>query len=917
MIDPRLIKAINKGRCFVLVGSGPSCEMGYPSWKDLSQKVVEDLLSKNLIKDKESYDKYLHEMKYPELFSLAEVDYGDKNKLVELLKKVLAPTAGKRGEIYEILSKLPFACYLTTNFDDEIIKHLKSTKEHFEVLSNRPQDFFKMRDGASNIVQKLHSDFNSPADVVITFNDYQNLYVSSSKSYFKDKLRQIFEMFDVLIIGHSLKDPDLQYILQLAKETASPKHPIFMISSDFCSADERLFIQQYNIALFRYQNNDGQHANLHKLLGRITKFISLRGVQSFEISSRSLEEVGTVTALFLFRRLQFEKLYDQIEPLILTALSTHPDHEFTDHELLQHDFLKNISKIQTSEWSIAISEALKRLVTKNYIEEHSNKFRILDVGIKHVQECYSVRDNERNQAYGQFLLDIENSYSSLSSSEKEKCKLLAEKAIITTFSNRGLAITNRIFSGHYARPAEMTDIFICISTIASEIESKELRGCFIDAMHQFIVRPSQLQKIYLASVSQGYFLFHLLGHDPRCKKLRKDIFERTFWFCDSSVLLPLMAAGCYNHDYSVELFQLLHKHQALLFTTSKLLQETWEHFEWAIKFMKDFGESSPEFIQVALAKGSQKQNLFIDGYIRLRADGTVSNYSDYLHKFFPNIGMDQKTFEELIIKKGCRLINISEITGFVKTDWAEIEDAKVVIRKWREGQGTFRAELQVEAEAEVWELIKNLRSKKYSLASPIDNLEKIYFLSHSRGLDRIFKVTDIITWGPEDVFRYLLALPDGKVNPDLLQQCMLDEYYFAGVSFIDEKRYIQYFGPNIDAAKVSFEKEKEEYISHVEKTSIKDLEDQFKNTPDLEKIFFVSQMGWKEAERAKAAEEYARKQAYEAEAKLKHLQIEKANAWKSRSKQHKEQEAARIRNARDPKYLRKKARQAKKRRRKR
>src|SRR6266566_3396975 len=33
MLDYRLIHAINTGRCFALVGAGPSSELGYPSWQ--------------------------------------------------------------------------------------------------------------------------------------------------------------------------------------------------------------------------------------------------------------------------------------------------------------------------------------------------------------------------------------------------------------------------------------------------------------------------------------------------------------------------------------------------------------------------------------------------------------------------------------------------------------------------------------------------------------------------------------------------------------------------------------------------------------------------------------------------------------------------------------------------------------------
>jgi hypothetical protein len=89
-----------------------------------------------------------------------------------------------------------------------------------------------------------------------------------------------------------------------------------------------------------------------------------------------------------------------------------------------------------------------------------------------------------------------------------------------------------------------------------------------------------------------------------------------------------------------------------------------------------------------------------------------------------------------------------------------------------------------------------------------------------------------------------------------------------------------------------------------------------RKTPDLEKPFFVAQMGWRLADASKQREELSRKRAIEAEARVKQLESEKDKAWKTREKRKQEQEAARLRNLQDPKHLRKRLKQAKKRRKK-
>jgi len=916
MIDKRLLSSINKGRCFVLVGSGPSCEVGYPSWPRLAALTYTELTRMGRVSDSNSYERYLEAKKYPELFRQAERDLGDRIALVDLIKSLLTPATKTRGVLYDLICKWPFACYLTTNYDDEISSYLSTLNEHFTVIRNRQQDFYPLRDGASHLIQKLHSDLNHPDEVVLTSADYQRFYVDDSGQYFRDKLRQVFEFFDVFIIGHSLYDPDIEFVLQLARKTASPQHPIYMAAADFTRADEREYLEKYNIVLVQYSNRDGTHSELKRMLKTADRFIVPRHRLRERIgtAARPKEEIDAAVGLFLYRRLQGVHATDVLSPLILTGLLSTDDNGINKEELASIPALKAFKKAETN-FAEAIGEALENLDRQGLVAEEAGKYSITGSGRTKVQECQTVRETEKDQAYGQFCLNLKAGYGGLTDIQLQKYQELAEEVIVASFANRGLTIANQIFAGQSASPGELSDVFGLVSDKAAEIEDMGLRAAFMDAVHQLLVEPSPPQRMYLASVSQGYFLYHLLGLDPKCCQFRQEIFQRTLWFCDSSILLPLAARGCHNHDYAVELFQMLAYANAILYTTPKLLQETWEHFEWALRFMQTTGAESPEFLRAALVRGSYKQNLFLDGYIRLSADGQVGNFKDYLDLILPQGTIDRPSFDRSIIRAGILVSNISDLKGFVQEDWGEIEEAKTEIKNEREKSGTYRSSLQIESEAEIWTLVKNLRSGKYSIDG-LESVERIYFVSQSRVIDQVFQPGAIATWTPEALYRYLSVLPGKQINPDLLQQCMLNEYFYAGISFIDRDRYIRFFGPSIDSAKVSYEKEKTSYIKELEGTYTRDLDDAFDKTPDLEKPFFVAQMGWRRAEAAQQREKLARRRASEAEAKVKQLESEKDKAWKTREKRRQEQEAARLRNLKDPKHLRKRLKQAKKRKRK-
>ena len=236
--------------------------------------------------------------------------------MVNLLKPLLTLTKKNKGVLYELISKWPFACYLTTNYDDEIETYLARLSEHFTVIRNRQEDFYSFRDGASHLIQKLHSDLNHPDEVVLTSADYQRVYVGDEGQYFRDKLCDIFKMFNIFIIGHSLSDPDIDVVLQLAKKRRGPQHPIYMVAANFTKADEQEFLEKYNIVLVQYSNADGTHSELRRILKTADLFISPRKRfrERSGIDSRPEEEIESAIAIFLYRRLQGVQATDYLSP---------------------------------------------------------------------------------------------------------------------------------------------------------------------------------------------------------------------------------------------------------------------------------------------------------------------------------------------------------------------------------------------------------------------------------------------------------------------------------------------------------------------------------------------------------------------------------------------------------------------------
>ena len=172
MYEERLIKMINGGNCLALVGAGLSKEIGYPDWGQLAEKTFAKVKEIVEAVDDVSYLRYLRDRRYPELFSQAERDLGSREAFERVVSSLLDFTPSTFGEAYKHICRWPFACYLTTNLDDEIQRHLRSLSVEFSIEGNTRSSLASLRTDTKDVIFKLHSDFKLPGKPTLTSADY-------------------------------------------------------------------------------------------------------------------------------------------------------------------------------------------------------------------------------------------------------------------------------------------------------------------------------------------------------------------------------------------------------------------------------------------------------------------------------------------------------------------------------------------------------------------------------------------------------------------------------------------------------------------------------------------------------------------------------------------------------------------------
>lgn len=915
MFEERLVRMINSGNCLALVGAGLSREIGYPDWGQLAKQTVGKVRETVDTIDEDSYSRYLEDRKYPELFSQAERDLGSREKLEGVVSELLTFTPATLGAAYKQICKWPFACYLTTNFDDELQRHLRELSVEFAIADNTPASLANLRTDTREVIFKLHSNVTLPGKRTLTSVDYQELYACGGGGCYRDCLKAVFQRFDLLIVGYSLADPDMSYILDLAREGASPAHPIYMIGpdDDFTDADASEFRERYNIRLLRYANGDGSHSQLRRILEIYDYFVQPRNTSSVQraITHEEVQDSQDALSLYLHRKLSPDFADHAIAPLVLSELHKAVPDDRSAKELTEGPLHALLSRVPDA-LSI-VEDALGALCRTSDVEANSNRYRLSDAGKrKHDRVVFDSR-GMKERAFGQFKLALRHYCANVTEPQENQACSALESAITTAFSQHSSAIVNAILSDADTVAHEGMALFRDIHDAAQGALERNVFNPYMMASCDFLFAPKEDQKRFLASLSQGFFLAHLLGQDPRLRKIQSTTLQEAAWLVDSSILIPLIAQGSDLSDLATSLFQNLKNLGVFVFTTDNIVKEVWQHFKWARDQIRTSGLQETDALYSCIVSDKYKQNLFLEGYASFAVEKGLEHFAEYVSMCL-GASPDISVLRQRLNEHGIITVNPQAYVS----DSDELESWKREISQTRRVRQTWRSEFQIEVEAEAYWAIENHGA--IVRAHGKDGVLRAYFVSHSTVLNEVTEKR--VTWLPESLFRYLSGISGVQLDDNVMQQCVLESISASG-PLIDQHKFLEFFGKRIDVAKLNFDKEKQRYIETVEGANLRDLEEAFETTPSIEKPQFMSQMGWEmarvEEQKRAAAQRQSDRAADElkdAQKRIRQLEQEREAGWKRKQTELEKQEAAKQSNLQDPKHVRKRKRQAKNRKRK-
>lgn len=777
--DKKFVEVVSQGDSIILVGSGASVGIGYPTWGGLVELVYNGLVNDF---DKNEKAKYFElwkqndSAKYLDFFDFAAEKYG-KERLVKIIERAFNKIKPTRSELYSIITNWPINLYLTTNYDSQIKHYLDKKGITFIEKGNSDIDLRTINSSTKNSIYKIHGDFKDPKRLILTAKDYKNVQESEEFKIWREKINALLHMRNIILIGYSADDPDFKQQLFRAKEFASPSSPVYMFATGLSEEKiDELYIKE-NIRVIEYKNTDGKHFQLTKLLKQYNAFIPNRSSRLVGKTPEELYEAEIASAIFLYNEIYF---INSDNSIISKAFSN------CILNILQNANL-NISEIQKQLGDRRISfdkeniiSSLQKLIDDGYVKEEDSNYLLTKNGIEFLS-TNKIQTQEFRERFNEYCI-IQLRNQNVIESEIEKILSNLHASLEILFQKRGLEIARKLFSDDDFDVNLGFDIADAFSSSFNNLNATEYSH-FLDLVINIIQVPSQEVRNYLALLCNGYFIYNILGHDKRARDSRLETLKNKKIYIDSSVLISLIAYSCQTNKFSLNLLESLKKYNKDLWITENLYKELHDHAYWAIINFSDKTMDNINLYQAYTGYGYYKQNLFIDGAYNLSQKKSFQ----YMDTYFDEcLGENYKKELDKCLKNKLDELGISIKAKNEEIDIpneAKKEEIAQIIKENRLINDSYRNDFQCQTEAELVIIAQE---------------EPICFITHTNNLKKIDKHNRICNWSPEGLYRFL-GMNDFSLDLDNLYNCMLSDIYTCGFHVINkeamekiaEKFYVQ------------------------------------------------------------------------------------------------------------------------------
>ena len=211
LIPQEVREVIRSGQCRVFLGSGPSLS-SYHSWPDL----VNALCNRCGITPHVTRDSLPDEL----LNAAQDAKSADRNAYYKFLGEHFGRSVDSAPLLYDVLLSLPFACYLTVNFDPMFALRARTARLpcSLPVRAYPSLDRLQMGNRSIHYLHGIIAEDATPTEgtIVLARSEFDEAYGSNSS--LMNLLVPTLENDPILFIGCGLREPAMQHVFAICKK---------------------------------------------------------------------------------------------------------------------------------------------------------------------------------------------------------------------------------------------------------------------------------------------------------------------------------------------------------------------------------------------------------------------------------------------------------------------------------------------------------------------------------------------------------------------------------------------------------------------------------------------------------------------------------------------------------------------------
>lgn len=817
-MDKHLVAYLGSGKAWVLVGSGPSLQMGYPGWPELATKAAHWAIQEVTAADTTRLNQALAHRNWALVFTEITKLLGSQARLLQFLGEELKPM-DHRGEIYDLIARWPIPVYLTTNWDDELHNHLAKLREAYLPYNNSPEHMALLTEDLQGVIVKLHGDLRSVNGMIMTDEQYEDIDKGTDWRHWREKMSAVFQMKRVVVIGHSLSDPHIRHVLAAAKWGAGIVDPVVWLAPDTNDKESRQFLEKHRVRVVSYDNRDGRHTNLFRLLRDVTQFvpprerIAIRADLEAAIPTASKSDSAVASALLVHSKLsEADPLEEMRVRLIVAALeSAIPQlstrQSFTLQDALSSaDWPANCPLGAESTLEVAAEAEKQGLLVR--IDQSS--FCVAPEAVQKVSAHMASHQHLRHRFHRAVDLRIGRLFPALEH-ESIDIAIDIDNALIGCFREDGFAMAastlGKAASSHRNLPTRILEF---LNGASAKYPDLLRRQAFTSTVLDILENPTSADSQYLGALISGYCAFNYLGvfGDIAIERVRHA--ADTVWLIDSDLQIPALALAAPTNAVFLSCFRRLHAAGVRLFTLQSLFEETLRHYRFAKRVIVQHGQTSPEVLYAAQGQVPyRKSNQFLQGFVRWQAAGNPADWESYLQSAFGDKNPDAYAVRSKLEAVGVTVVEFQDWPGFVQDLFAERDEQTSRITEIQ-NTGIFSEEEDTESYVDVTDASRKAKPEAEAMlvsmgerdgclhilsASPKPSGS--WFVSHTSILNKLSGHDLQITWWPESFLRFTESLPQGEGDSSRAErifQALLWTFAQSGVNGLDRKTVEEVFG---------------------------------------------------------------------------------------------------------------------------